>query len=373
VTVGRGIPVPAGATVIEGAGKTLYPGLIDGLTTLGLVEVPLGARGTVDKAELGDMNPEAKAWVALNPHSDLIPVARANGLTAVLSAPTGGLVSGQSALIRLTGTTPDALVVKTPVAVHVVYPSGTKPDDDEDDDSDEPERKTFAERQEDKKRGQERDLNRLRNLLEDAKVYGKGTGKPDMTMEALAPAAQGTLPVVVRADDEADIRGAVAFAEERGLKLILAGALEAWRCADLLKQKNVPVLLSVLRLPRRDSDPYDAAYANASLLRKAGVRFAIVSDDGAFARNLPYQAAMARAYGLSAEEALRAITLAPAEILGVADRMGSISAGKDANLFLATGDIMDARTSVTAVFIDGVAQSLETRHTRLYERFKDRP
>ncbi len=194
-----------------------------------------------------------------------------------------------------------------------------------------------------------------------------------MTMEALAPAAQGTVPVVIRADDEDDIRGAVAFAEERGLKLILAGGLEAWRCADLLKQKDVPVLLSVLRLPRRDSDPYDAAYGNAALLQKAGVRFAIVSDDDEFARNLPYQAAMARAYGLSAADALRAITLSPAEILGVAERMGSISAGKDANLVLATGDIMDARTSVTAVFIDGVAQSLETRHTRLYEKFKDRP
>jgi Amidohydrolase family len=370
--VGRGLPTPAGATVIDGTGKTLYPGLIDGLTTIGLVEVPLGARGTVDKAEVGDVNPEAKAWVALNAHSDLIPVARANGLTAALTAPTGGLVSGQSALIRLAGTTPDALVVKTPVAMHIVYPSGTKADDD-DDDSGEPDKKTFADRQEEKKKSQERDLNRLRNLLEDAKVYGKGPGKPDMAMEALAPAAQGTLPVVVRADDENDIRGAVAFAGERGLKLIIAGGLEAWRCADLLKQTNVPVLLNVLRLPRRDSDPYDAAYANAALLQKAGVRFAIVSDDDESARNLPYEAAMARAYGLSAAEALRAITLSPAEIFGVADRMGSISAGKDANLVLATGDIMDARTSVTAVFIDGVAQSLETRHTRLYEKFKDRP
>jgi len=372
--VGRDVAVPPGATVIDAAGKTLYPGLIDGLTTLGLVEVPLGARGTVDNAELGELNPEAKAWVALNAHSELIPVARANGLTAALSAPTGGLVSGQSALIRLTGTTPDALVVKTPVAVHVVYPSGRKGDDDEDDDdSDEPERMTFAERQQDKKKSQERDLNRLRNLLEAAKVYTPGAGKPDVMMEALAPAARGTLPVIVRADDEDDIRGAVAFAGERGVRLIVAGGLEAWRCADLLKQKDVPVLLKVLRLPRRDSDPYDSAYANAGLLQKAGVRFAIVSDDDEFARNLPYEAAMARAYGLPADAALRAITLSPAEIFGVADRMGSIAAGKDANLVLATGDIMDARTSVTAVFIDGVAQSLETRHTRLYERFKDRP
>ncbi|MFI5184056.1 MAG: amidohydrolase family protein [Vicinamibacteria bacterium] len=370
--VGRDVPAPAGATVIDGTRKTLYPGLIDGLTTLGLVEVPLGAPGTVDKAELGDVNPQVKAWIALNPHSELIPVARANGLTAALSAPTGGLVSGQSALIRLVGTTPDALVVKTPVAMHLVFPSGTK-SDDEDDDSDEPEKKTFVERQEEKKKGQERDLNRLRNLFEDAKVYGRETGKPDMAKEALAPAARGTLPIIVRADNEDDIRGAVAFAEERGLKLILAGGLEAWRCADLLQQKNVAVLLNVLRLPRRDSDPYDAAYANASILEKARVRFAIVSDDDAFTRNLPYQAAMARAYGLSAEAALRAITLSPAEILGVADRMGSIAVGKDANVVLATGDIMDARTSVTAVFIDGAPQSLETRHTRLYERFKDRP
>jgi imidazolonepropionase-like amidohydrolase len=372
--VGREVSIPSGATVIEATGKTLYPGLIDALTTLGLVEVPLGAPGTVDKAELGDVNPQAKAWVALNANSDLLPVARANGLTAALSAPTGGLVSGQSALIRLAGTTPDALVVKTPVAVHLVYPSGTKiMDDDDDDDSDEPERKSFADRQEDKKKGQERELNKLRNLLEEAKAYVSSPGKPDLSMEALGPAARGALPVVIRADQQSDIRGAVAFAEERGLQLILAGGLEAWRCADLLKQKNVPVLLSVLRLPRKDSDPYDAAYANAAILQKAGVPFAIVSDDDAFSRNLPYQAAMARAYGLPPEAALRAITLSPAEILGVADRMGSISVGKDANLVLATGDIMDARTSVAAVFIDGIAQPLETRHTRLYERFKERP
>jgi imidazolonepropionase-like amidohydrolase len=372
-TVGRDVPVPAGATIVEATGKTLYPGLIDALTTLGLVEVSLGAPGTVDNAELGDVNPQAKAWVALNPHSDLIPVARANGLTAALTAPTGALVSGQSALIRLAGTTPDALVVKTPVAVHLVYPSGTKSEEDEDDDSDEPKRETFADRQGEKTKGQERDLNKLRNLLEEAKAYAPSSGKSDLSMEALGPAARGTLPVVMRADRESDIRGAVAFAGERGLKLILAGGLEAWRCADLLKQKGVPVLLSVLRLPRRDSDPYDAAYANAAVLQKAGVPFAIVSDDDAFSRNLPYQAAMARAFGLAPESALRAITLSPAEILGVADRMGSITVGKDANLFLATGDIMDARTSVTAVFIDGVAQPLETRHTRLYERFKDRP
>jgi imidazolonepropionase-like amidohydrolase len=192
-------------------------------------------------------------------------------------------------------------------------------------------------------------------------------------MEALAPAARGALPLIMRADDEADIRGAVAFADERGLKAIISGGLEAWRCTELLKAKDVAVLLKVDRLPRKESDPYDAAYANAAKLFEAGVRFAIVSDDASNARNLPYEAAMARAFGLPADAALNAITLWPAQILGAGDRIGSIAPGKDADVFLATGDIMDHRTQVTAVFIDGVAQSLVTRQTRLYEQFKDRP
>jgi imidazolonepropionase-like amidohydrolase len=177
----------------------------------------------------------------------------------------------------------------------------------------------------------------------------------------------------MRADAEDDIRAAVAFAEARSLRLLVAGGLEAWRCAGLLKEKGVAVLLNVDRLPRRESDAYDAAYRNAAVLHEAGVRFAIVSDDASQSRNLPYEAAMARAFGLPADAALRAITLSPAEILGVADRLGSLAPGKDATLIVATGDIMDTRTRVTHVFIDGVAQSLETRHTRLYEQFKGRP
>ena len=142
---------------------------------------------------------------------------------------------------------------------------------------------------------------------------------------------------------------------------------------DVLKAADVPVLLNVLRLPGRRSDAYDAAYAGPRKLHEAGVRFAIVSDDTSFSRNLPYEAAMARAYGLPADKALRAITLSPAEIFGVAARLGSIEAGKDANLVLASGDIMDARSQVLRVLIDGQEQSLETRHTRLYDAFKDRP
>jgi len=376
VAVGENAAIPGVAEVIDGTGQTVYPGLVNGLTTLGLTEIS-SVPGSVDTTETGDINPQARAWLAVQPHSELIPIARANGTTVVLTAPQGGLVSGQSALLRLAGTTPEALTVKQPVAMHMVYPTG-RPAFSLARLFEEPELKTFEERVKDRRLSQEKELRRLGNLIEDARALGqrRAANVPsdvDLPEEALGAVARGELPVVMRADAEEDIRGAVRFAGEHGLKLIIAGGLEAWRCADLLAAKGVPVLLQVDRLPLRESDRYDAPYTNPSALHRAGVRFAIVSDDAADSRNLPYEAAMARAYGLPAEVALRAITLAPAEIFGVADRLGSLAVGKDADVFVATGDIMDTRTQVTHVFVDGAPQSLETRHTRLYREFKDRP
>jgi len=376
VAVGENAAIPGVAEVIDGTGKTVYPGLINGLTTLGLTEIG-SVPGSVDTTETGDINPQARAWLAVQPHSDLIPIARANGVTVVLTAPQGGLVSGQSALLRLAGTTPEALTVKQPAAMHMVYPTG-RPVFNLARLFEEPELKTFEDRVKDRRQNQEKELRRLGNLIEDARALGqrRGANVPsdvDLAEEALSAIARGELPVVMRADAEDDIRGAVRFAGEHGLKLIIAGGLEAWRCADLLKEKDVPVLLQVDRLPLRESDRYDASFTNPSALHRAGVRFAIVSDDAADTRNLPYEAAMARAYGLPADVALRAITLSPAEIFGVADRMGALAVGKDADVFVATGDIMDTRTQVTHVFVDGAPQSLETRHTRLYREFKDRP
>jgi imidazolonepropionase-like amidohydrolase len=378
VSVGPDVAVPAGATVVDGTGKTLYPGLVDALTTIGLVEVAAVA-ATLDSTEVGDMNPHARAWVALHPDSELIPVPRANGVTTVLSAPAGGLVSGQSALVRLAGTTPASMVVKAPAALHVVYPSG-RPAVDPTRPFEPQEPKTLAERLKDREKAQKQALQRLANLLGEAKAHaaaGGDTTRPSpetsLALDALAPFARGEVPVVVRADREDEIRAAVSFASENGLKLVIAGGLEAWRCAALLKEKDVAVLVKVLRLPSRESDPYDAPYANAAVLHRAGVRFAIVSDDPEMSRNLPYEAAMAAAYGLPADVALRAITLSPAEIFGASELVGSIAPGREANLVLASGDILDTRTQVTHVFVGGVAQSLETRHTKLYERYKDRP
>ena len=381
-SVGTGLTAPAGARLIDGRGKTVYPGLFDGLTYLGLAEVTQGAPGTVDMNETGDINPHAKTWVALLPDSELLPVARAFGITTALSAPgsaMGGqsLIAGQSAVIRTTGDTPMALTVKAPIAMHMRYPSGA-PVLDFSQGIPDLEPKTFEQRLQDRKKNQEKELQRLHGLLEDARAYGAGLAsgvalKVDLPMESLSLAATGKIPVIMRANSETEIKGAIKFANENKLKLIIAGGAEAWRCVDELKKSDIPVLLKVDRLPTREADPYDAAYANAATLYRGGVRFAIVTDDASNSRNLPFEAAMAYAFGLPKDAAVRAITLSPAEILGVSSMLGSIEVGKSATLIMTNGDLLDHRTSVTGVVIDGREMSLDNKHLRLYERYKARP
>ncbi|MEO5763093.1 MAG: amidohydrolase family protein [Vicinamibacteria bacterium] len=376
-SVGTGLTAPAGAKIIDGTGKTVYPGLFDGLTTLGLVEIGQGALGTVDTAELGDVNPHAKTWVAIQPDSELISVARAFGITTALSAPGGGLIAGQSAVIRTMGDTPLAMTVKAPVAMHMRYPTGA-PVLDFSQGIPNIEPKTFEQRLQERKKNQEKELLKLHGLLEEARAFGDGMAsgvslKVDLPNEALAAAASGKLKVVMRANSEADIKGAIKFSNDNKLKMIIAGGAEAWRCTEELKKSDIPVLIGVDQLPSREGDPYDAAYANAATLNKAGVRFAIVTDDASNSRNLPFEAAMAFAFGLPREAALRAITLSPAEIFGVAGMLGSIETGKAATLIMTNGDILDHRTSITNVIIDGRETSLDNKHQRLYEKYKARP
>jgi imidazolonepropionase-like amidohydrolase len=375
-SVGSGLTAPAGARIIDGKGKTVYPGLFDALTTLGLAEVTGNAPGTVDTNETGDVNPHARAWVALHAESELLPVARAFGITTALSAPGGGLISGQSAVIRTVGDTPMALTIKGPAAMHMRYPTGA-PVIDFSQGFPNLEPKTFEQRVQERKKNQEKELLRLKGLLEEARAYGEGQAagaslKVDLPMEALALAAMGKIPVVMRANAEADIKGAIKFAAENRIKLIVAGGAEAWRCVEDLKKNDVAILMGVDQLPTREGDPYDAAYANAATLHKAGVRFAIVTDDASNSRNLPFEAAMAFAFGLPREEAIRSITLSPAEIFGLGTSLGSIEVGKTATLIMTNGDILDHRTSITNVIIDGQETSLDNKHQRLYEKYKAR-
>ncbi len=377
--VGANVSVPAGAQEIDARGLSVYPGMIDLGTSMGLIEIPQGANATVDVAEVGDMNPNAQAFYGINPHSAHIAVTRVNGVTSVLSSPSGGIVSGQAAFINLLGSSPQEMAVAPTAALVVNYPrtvtgggfggffqqAQTNPT----------EAATARDRQ----------VEQLRKLLRDAEAYGRAMDaansdrnlpRPDadVMLAALVPYVRGERPVIFRADREAEMRAAIRFAEEMRLKPIILGGNDAWRIASFLRERNVPVILNGLfDLPSREDDYYDVMFESAAKLQQAGVRFALsTGDQGAEVRDLPYRAGMAAAFGLSRADALRSVTLYPAQIMGLGDRLGSIDAGKIANLVITDGDILEARTRIRHLFINGRQVPLNSRHTELYEQFRNR-
>ncbi len=378
--VGANVNVPAGAQTIDGNGLSVYPGMIDAGTNMGLVEVPQGANGTVDLSEVGELNPNAKAIIAVNPHSAHIAVTRVEGITNTLTAPTGGLISGQAALINLLGTAPKEMAVVPQVALVINYPrigggGGGGFGGFQQQPQNLAETLTANERQ----------VDQIRKMLRDAEAYGraqdayakdKSLPRPDrnVVLEPLVPYVRGEQPVIFRADRDAEIRGALRFADEMKLKAIILGGNDAWKVANLLKEKNVPVILTgIFSLPSREDDAYDSLYENASKLQQAGVRFCISTGDaGPEVRNLAQYAGMAAAFGLSKADAVKAVTLYPAQILNVADRLGSIEAGKMANLVVTDGDLLEIRTRIRYLLIDGRPVVLTSRHTELNDAFKNR-
>lgn len=377
--VGANVNVPSGAKQIDAHGLFVYPGMIDAGTTIGLVEVGQGANGTVDTSETGELNPNAKAVIALNPHSAHIAISRVDGVTNAVSAPSGGLISGQAVLINLLGTTPGEMAIVPYAALVINYPriAGRAGDFGGEQQPTGNLSETLA--------TNERQVGQIRKMLRDAESYGRAQDayakdhslpRPDrnVVLESLVPYVRGVQPVIFQADREAEIRGAVKFAEEMKLKPIILGGNDAWRVASLLKEKNVPVIVTgVLDLPGREDDAYDVLYENSAKLQQAGVRFCIsTGDSGAHVRNLPLYAGMAAAFGLPKLEALKAVTLYPAQIMNVADRLGSVEVGKMANLVVTDGDLLEPRTHIRYLFIDGRQVPLTSRHTELNEAFKNR-
>jgi len=377
--VGANVSVPAGAQTIDGRGLSVYPGMIDLGTNMGLVEVPQGANGTVDLSEVGEFNPNAKAIIAVNPHSAHIAVTRVEGITNTLTAPEGGLISGQAALINLLGTSPKEMAVVPEAALVINYPrtaltgggfGAFQP---------------AAQNLADTLTANERQVEQIRKMLRDAEAYGraqdayakdKSLPRPDrnVVLESMVPYVRGEQPVIFRADREAEIRGAIRFAEEMKLKPIILGGNDAWKVASLLKEKNVPVILTgIFSLPPREDDAYDSLYENPAKLQQAGVRFCISTGDaGPEVRNLAQYAGMAAAFGLSKADAVKSVTLYPAQILNVADRLGSIEVGKMANLVVTDGDLLEVRTHIKYLLIDGRPVVLTSRHTELNDAFKNR-
>jgi len=374
--VGANVTIPAGATVIDGTGLSVYPGLIDAGAQVGLTEISSVA-GSVDTAELGDINPNARAEVALNPHSNVIPVTRVNGVTTVVVEPEGGVISGSSALVQLAGWTPAEMTLKAPLAMHIHFPrlrTGGFDDQPQDEEAEKEAKKNYT-----------KAIDKLKDTFRDAQAYAKAAAARkgdaavkrfdrDLVLEALVPVVEGREPVVMHANLERDIRAALKFADELKLKVILADAEDVARVIPDLKSRSIPVILGpILSLPTHEDDPYDLLFTNAKALHDAGVPFAIQSADAHNARNLPYHAAACAAFGLPKDVALKSITIYPAQIFGVADRVGSLEVGKLANVIVTDGDPLEIVTNVKRLFIGGEDITLDSYHTLLYEKFSKRP
>jgi imidazolonepropionase-like amidohydrolase len=360
--IGTSVAIPADATRIDATGKWVTPGFIDGAGQMGLVEI--GAVAATREAVLQSDSIAAAFNVAegINPASQVIPVTRVEGVTTTLAVPAGHLVSGQAVLIDLDGATIEQMLVKTPVAIVA----------------------DLSQRAKDEGGGSRAGVaQRLRTVFRDALEYERRRvdfsraqiqplAASEANLEALLPVLHGELPLLVFANRRSDIQTALRFAREFRLRLVLAGAQEGWEIAAELAEAGVPVLVEPL-----DNIPsYDALgvrYENAARLIRAGVKVVLLETDTHNSRNLRQQAGNAVSYGMTWDQALRAITLTPAEVFGVADRYGSLDVGKVANVVVWSGDPFEFSTAVEHVYIRGREIPLKSRQTELLERYRTLP
>ena len=382
VAVGANVVIPADAQVIDATGLEVYPGMFDAVTQIGLAEISQ-VSATMDVSELGSYNPELVAATAVNPASAYIPVTRASGITEVISAPgtagfdsqSGGIVTGQASAFNLAGWTMNDMQLNRSVAMVINWPSiQTRTFDFA----------TFSIKEKpytDAKKEYDKSVNELSDWLDRARHYAqaKEKGSPalyerDLKLESLVPVVEGKLPVLVIADDQREIRNAVEFCTKQNLKMILGGGAEAWKVKDLLKEKKIPVILGPTeRIPDREDTPYDKPMTQPSELFAAGIPFAFSSFGTSFSRRLPQYAGASVAYGLSHDEALKAVMLNAAQIFGLSDQLGTLETGKLANIIVTNGDPLELQTQVKFLFIKGQLTSLANRHSDFYEQYRKRP
>ena len=370
VAVGTNVTIPAGAQRIDATGKWVTPGLVNAYTQLGVVEVG-GVAETRDVSARGRdaISAAFTVWDGLNPASVLLAPARNEGVTTVGVIPGSGLIAGQAAIVDLVDGTATDMVRRAPVAmVATMTPPGGQGN-------------VPASRGELQVR--------LREILSDVRAYMRNRAAYERAesrelavsradLEALIPVVQGRLPMLVQADRASDIDAALRLSREFGFKLIIGGGAEAWQVADRLKAANVPVLTGAMNNIPQGFTSLGARQESVGLLRRAGVSVAIIGNGGGDeetfnARNIRYEAGNAVAYGATWDDALRAITLAPAEVFGVADRIGSLAVGKDANVVVWSGDPFEFRTDAEHVFIRGRSVKAPSRQDQLMERYRTLP
>ncbi len=374
--IGTDLALPDNTQVIDVTGKHVYPGLIAAPTTLGLTEIG-SVRATQDNIEIGDITPSVRAVTAVNPDSEYFPVGRANGILTALTMPSGGLIAGLSGLIALDGWTTEDMTLDATVGLHVRWPSYRVFDF------------PGADSREKQIEARQESLTKLRDAFRQARAYmiakeaerGGGPFHPsDLGWESMIPVLKKELPVFVHASEEKQIHAAIDWALAEDLRIIMVGGADVWRVADRLKEHEIPVIIGAVHyVPARRWEPYDTPFTNALKLYEAGLDFCIgerrvwlEGGGGSNVRNLPYHAATAAAYGLPKEEALKSVTLYPARILGVEDRLGSLATGKDATLIVTDGDPLEIMTQVEQAFIQGRPVDISSKHTDLYDKYQTR-
>jgi imidazolonepropionase-like amidohydrolase len=370
VAVGGNVTVPQGAQRVDASGKWVTPGLVNSATSLGLVEVGFGADANESRARTDDQIAAAfKSWEGINPHSVYLRPASEDGITTAVTLPSGGLIAGQAALIDvLTGSTQAGMLVKAPVAM-------------------------FGQLGNDQAAGagaRAQVVGKMRRLLDDTKYYAahrsdfnRGASRElsadRADLEAMIPVVEGRLPLIISADRASDIRTALDIAKEYGLKIIIGGGSEAWMLADDLAAAKVPVLTGAMNNIPYSFSQLGSRQDNAAILRKAGVEVGLIGNAGGGdevlfnVRNVRYEAGNAVGYGMSWNDALRAITLAPAQMFGVADKVGSLRPGTEANVVVWDGDPFEFATRATQVFIRGQLQTGPSRQDLLVQRYLKLP
>jgi imidazolonepropionase-like amidohydrolase len=371
--VGTNVTVPANATKVDASGKHVYPGIILPVSTLGLVEIG-AVRASNDVQEIGDMNPNIRSIVAYNSDSKVINTLRSNGILLANVVPQGSFVAGQSSVVQLDAWNWEDAAYKTDAGMHVYMPSllprprfggfggGQAPGGPN------------APQPDPVKEGLEK-IDQLKMFFKEAQAYSNEAthASTNLKFESVKNLFTRKQKLYVHANTVKQMLIALDFVKEFGFDMVIVGGHDSWQIADLLKQHNVAVILHQPHsLPTLSDDAVDQPYSTAAQLMKAGVLFSVTDDDGHNrGRNLPFNAGTTVAYGLTKEQALQAITLNAAKILGIADRTGSIETGKDANIIISTGDILDIRThNITDAFIQGRHITLNNKQIQLYERYK---
>lgn len=364
--MGPGLTAP-NAKVVEAAGKFVYPGMVDANTPIGLVEIS-GVQTMTMRSEMGQFNPHLRSIVALNLDSELLGVTRMSGVTTVLTSPTGGLISGQAALINTSGWTWEDIGVRSNAGIVINLPGAAGGGGRGGGGGG---RGGFAGAV---AGASVADLNAFMAAAKDYHTKrSANAARQDLVYEPMRALFSRQVPALIPASGEQGIRQAIDFGDQWGIKVVILGGNQAWRVRQLLAQKQVPVILSSLMQNAPQGSAYDEIYAQPGLLHEAGVKFAFSTGGGANARHVPLSAALAVSYGLPKDIAMKALTIWPAEIFGAEKDIGTVEPGKLANFVITTGDPMDLRTQIVDVFIKGRMAPDDDRHSRLWQKYKSRP